>query len=233
MIPDVCVVLPTYQEATTLPTVIADVRRVLPAVTIVVVDDASPDGTADVARHLGATVVARGAKLGLGSAYVAGFEKALTLGSDVVVQMDADGSHDADDLRRMVMGLRAGADLVLGSRYVPGGAVHGWHPLRRLVSRVGCRYAQATLGVPVRDLTGGFKVWRATALEATRFHSVRSRGYAFQVELSYRALLAGLVVREEPIVFRERRGGQSKMTAGIAAEAAWRVPYLRFSTARP
>jgi dolichol-phosphate mannosyltransferase len=227
-----CLVLPTYEEAASLPGVLDGVRRVAPEARILIVDDASTDGTADIARRLGADVVARPAKQGLGSAYLAGFERALRSRASVVVQMDADGSHAPEDLARLLERLEAGADLALGSRYVPGGDVQDWRPARRVVSRVGCRYARATLGVPVRDLTSGFKAWRAPALEAVRFGSVRSRGYAFQVELTYRALMLGLEVTEVPIVFHERRDGQSKMTAGIAAEAAWRVPYARLTASR-
>jgi dolichol-phosphate mannosyltransferase len=196
---------------------------------ILVVDDASPDGTGALAESLGAEVVHRPSKLGLGSAYVAGFERALAGGAELVCQMDADGSHDPTALPRLVALAREGADLALGSRYVPGGGVAGWHPVRRAVSRGGCLYARTVLRVPVRDLTGGLKTWRAGALRAIEPSTVRSRGYAFQVELTYRALRHGLRVVETPIVFRERAAGRSKMTLRIAIEAAWLVPALRSS----
>ena len=171
-------------------------------------------------------------KLGLGSAYVAGFARALAGGAELVCQMDADGSHDPAALPGLIALARGGADLALGSRYVPGGGVVGWHPARRAVSRAGCLYARAVLRVPVRDLTGGMKIWRAGALRAIEPATVRSQGYAFQVELTYRALRRGLRVVETPIVFRERGAGRSKMTPRIALEAAWLVPALR-SSSRP
>ena len=158
---------------------------------------------------------------------MAGFAHALAGGASEVFEMDADGSHDPADLPRLLAAVRGGADLALGSRYVPGGGVENWPLLRRAVSRGGCLYARAVLRVPVRDLTGGFKCFRAGALEAIDYASVRAHGYAFQVELTYRALLRGLRVAELPIVFKERETGDSKMTAGIALEAAWRVPLLR------
>jgi dolichol-phosphate mannosyltransferase len=199
---------------------------------MLVVDDGSPDGTADIAAAQGAEVLRRDTKDGLGAAYVAGFAHALAGGADAVFEMDADGSHDAADLPRLLAAVRDGADVALGSRYVPGGGVENWTAMRRAVSRGGCWYAQAVLGVGVRDLTGGFKCLRASALEAIDYASLRSRGYAFQVELTYRALRRGLTVVELPIVFHEREEGQSKMTAGIALEAAWRVPLLRAQALR-
>jgi len=144
--------------------------------------------------------------------------------------MDADGSHDPADLPRLIALAREGADLALGSRYVPGGGVAGWHLARRAISRAGCLYARTVLRVPVRDLTGGLKTWRAGALRAIEPASVRSQGYAFQVELTHRALRRGLRVVETPIVFRERGAGRSKMTPRIALEAAWLVPALRSSS---
>jgi dolichol-phosphate mannosyltransferase len=197
---------------------------------ILVVDDASPDGTGALAEKLGADVLHRPRKLGLGSAYVAGFARALAHDPELVCQMDADGSHDPADLARLVALAREGADLALGSRYVPGGGVAGWHPARRAISRAGCLYARSVLRVPVRDLTGGLKTWRAGALRAIEPAGVRSQGYAFQVELTHRALRRGLRVVEAPIVFRERGAGRSKMTLRIALEAAWLVPALRSSS---
>jgi dolichol-phosphate mannosyltransferase len=230
----VWLILPTYDEAATLAEVVAGARAALTgeALRVLVVDDASPDGTGALAERLGAAVLHRPAKLGLGSAYVAGFARALAADAELVCQMDADGSHDPAALPRMVARARAGAELVLGSRYVAGGAVVGWPPARRAVSRAGCVYARALLRVPVRDLTSGFKVWRAGALRAIEPGTVRSQGYAFQVELTHRALRRGLRVHETPIVFRERGAGRSKMTPRIALEAAWLVPALRSSSRR-
>jgi dolichol-phosphate mannosyltransferase len=229
------IVLPTYDEAENLEGIVAAVRTAVPEARVLVVDDASPDGTGAIADRLAAAdaavqVLHRPGKQGLGRAYVAGFERALAAGAEFVIEMDADFSHAPADVPRLLAAARAGADLALGSRYVPGGGVENWHPVRRLVSRGGCEYARRVLRVPVRDLTGGFKCFRADALRAIDYGSVRSQGYAFQVELTYRALRGGLRVTELPIVFRERREGQSKMTWRIAAEAAFMVPRLRADT---
>ena len=228
----VWLILPTYDEAAALAGVVAAARAALAGEDhrILVVDDASPDGTGALAEALGVEVLHRPGKLGLGSAYVAGFERALEAGAELVCQLDADGSHDPAALPGMLVLARASADLVLGSRYVPGGAVVGWHPARRAVSRAGCLYARTVLRVPVRDLTSGMKVWRASALRAIGPAGVRSQGYAFQVELTYRALRRGLRVAEIPVVFRERSAGASKMTPRIALEAAWVMPALRSSS---
>jgi dolichol-phosphate mannosyltransferase len=229
----VWVILPTYNEAANLATVVAAVRATLPEARVLVVDDSSPDGTGAIAEALdGVEVLHRPRKSGLGRAYVAGFAHALRAGAGSVVEMDADLSHDPADLPRLVERLAAGADVVLGSRYVPGGGVRDWDALRRGLSRFGSGYARRVLGVPIRDLTGGFKAFRADALEAIDYASVRSQGYAFQVELTYRALRRGLTVEEVPIVFRERVHGESKMSALIALEAAWLVPALRFGRRR-
>jgi dolichol-phosphate mannosyltransferase len=230
----VWLILPTYDEAASLAAVVAAARAALSAedLHLLVVDDASPDGTGALAERLGAEVLHRPAKLGLGSAYVAGFAHALDRGAELICQLDADGSHEPAALAGMLALARGRADLVLGSRYVPGGGIAGWSPLRRAVSRAGCAYARAVLRVPVRDLTGGMKVWRAPALRAIEPATVRSQGYAFQVELTHRALRRGLRVVETPIVFRERGAGTSKMTLRIALEAAWVVPALR-SSSRP
>jgi dolichol-phosphate mannosyltransferase len=230
----VWLILPTYDEAASLAAVVAAARAALAAedLHLLVVDDASPDGTGALAERLGAEVLHRPVKLGLGSAYVAGFAHALDRGAELICQLDADGSHEPAALAGMLALARGRADLVLGSRYVPGGGIAGWSPLRRAVSRAGCAYARAVLRVPVRDLTGGMKVWRAPALRAIEPVTVRSQGYAFQVELTHRALRRGLRVVETPIVFRERGAGTSKMTLRIALEAAWVVPALR-SSSRP
>ena len=233
----VWVILPTYNEADNLETVVTAVLAAVPGVRVLVVDDSSPDGTGAIADRLAAerddvAVLHRPRKSGLGRAYVAGFAHALGAGAASVVEMDADLSHSAADLPRLLAPLAAGADLVLGSRYVPGGGVRDWDVVRRGLSRFGCGYARRVLGVPIHDLTGGFKAFRADALEAIDYASVRSQGYAFQVELTYRALRQGLRVEEVPIVFRERQQGESKMSALIALEAAWLVPGLRFGRRR-
>ena len=225
--------LPTYNEASNVEVVVGAARRQLPAGSrILVVDDSSPDGTGEIADRLAAAfedvaVLHRPAKQGLGPAYIAGFREALARGARLIAQMDADLSHDPAALPRLIAATEH-ADLVLGSRYVPGGGVAEWGVLRRLVSRAGSRYARTVLGVGVRDLTGGFKVFRREALEAIELATISSLGYAFQVETTYRAIRAGLRVVEVPIVFRERRVGQSKMTGSIVLEAALRVPAMRW-----
>jgi len=229
----VWVVLPTYNEAENLEPLVRAVRSAVPGVHVLVVDDGSPDGTGAIADTLAADhpdvhVLHRPRKAGLGRAYVAGFDHALAAGAATVVEMDADFSHDPADLQRLLDRVGDGADLALGSRYVPGGEVEGWGLLRRVVSRWGCWYAQHVLGVPVRDLTGGFKCYRREVLEAITLDAVRSQGYAFQVELTYRAVRNGFRVREIPIVFRDREVGTSKMSPRIALEAVWRVPQMRF-----
>ena len=228
-------ILPTYNEAQNLEPM---VHAVLPqlthtgaAPTILVVDDASPDGTGAIADRLAeeldeVRVLHRESKDGLGRAYLAGFKTALDGGADLILQMDCDFSHDPADVPRLVEAA-GGADVVLGSRYVPGGGVENWALRRRIQSRGGCAYARLILGVPVRDLTGGFKCWRRATLEAVDLDGVDAHGYGFQIEMTYRAIKAGLSVTEVPIVFRERREGQSKMTAWITLEAVWMVPALR------
>jgi len=236
MVP-VWVILPTYNEADNLETVVFAVLAAVPGVRVLVVDDTSPDGTGAIADALAAErddvqVLHRPRKSGLGRAYVTGFAHALQAGAGALVEMDADLSHDPADLPRLLEPLSAGADLVLGSRYVAGGGILDWGPGRRGISRFGCEYARRMLGVGIHDLTGGFKAFRADALEAIDYASVRSQGYAFQVELTYRAVRRGLAVEEVPIVFREREHGESKMSALIALEAAWLVPALRFGRSR-
>jgi dolichol-phosphate mannosyltransferase len=227
------IVLPTYNESDNLPGIVAAVRAALPQARLLVVDDNSPDGTGAVAERLdGVDVLHRPVKQGLGPAYVAGFARALEQGAAYVFEMDADFSHDPADLPRLLAAVRDGADLAVGSRYVPGGGVENWHWMRRAVSRAGCLYARAVLRVPVRDLTGGLKCFRAETLRAIDYSTVRSRGYAFQVELTYRTLLAGRRVHELPIVFHERREGHSKMTGRIALEAVWLLPRLRWTQGR-
>jgi dolichol-phosphate mannosyltransferase len=230
-------VLPTYNEA---ENVAAMVRAVLPVLAaaapeghrVLVVDDASPDGTGRIADSLAAEheqveVLHRPGKGGLGPAYLAGFARALEAGADHVLEMDTDFSHDPADLARLLAAAHGGADLVLGSRYVAGGGVTEWNALRRAVSRGGCWYARTVLSLDVHDLTGGFKCFRREVLETIELPTVRSQGYAFQVELTYRAVRRGFRVVEVPIVFHERREGASKMSGRIALEAFWRVPQMR------
>jgi dolichol-phosphate mannosyltransferase len=229
---DVWLVLPTYDEAENLESLVASARPRLPAGSrILVVDDSSPDGTGDIADRLAADdddleVLHRPGKEGLGPAYVAGFRRALAGGARLVVQMDADLSHDPADIPTL-LAAADDADLVIGSRYVNGGSVADWGPLRRTISRGGSAYARGVLGVEIRDLTGGFKAIRREVLEAIELGSISSLGYAFQVEITYRAIRAGFRVVEVPITFRDRRVGQSKMTGGIVVEAALGVPRMR------
>jgi dolichol-phosphate mannosyltransferase len=232
--------MPTYNEAENLERIVhatvPELERVMPAEhRILIVDDNSPDGTGAVADALAAElesveVLHRASKRGLGHAYLEGFGRALEGGAELVVEMDADFSHDPRYLEPMLRAA-ADADLVLGSRYVAGGGVRDWGLLRRLVSRGGGLYARRILGIDIRDLTGGFKCFRREVLEAIDLPSVRSEGYVFQIELTYRAILAGFRIREIPIVFQDRAAGSSKMSAQIALEAIWLVPRLRRSAA--
>ncbi len=225
-------VIPTYNESANVEAIVEAAREVLPTSRrVLIVDDDSPDGTGRIADRLAethgdVTVMHRGPKQGLGPAYVAGFQEALSGGAEFVAQMDADFSHDPQDLPRLLEAAND-ADLVLGSRYVDGGGVTDWGPARRAVSRWGSAYARTALGIDVHDLTGGFKVFRRTVLEAIDLDSLGSLGYAFQVETTFRAIRGGFRVVEVPIVFRDRRVGASKMTGSIALEAAWRVPAMR------
>jgi len=231
-------ILPTYNEAENVHAIVAAAAEVLAAAApdgfrILVVDDGSPDGTGRIADQLAAEhdwmhVLHRTEKNGIGPAYLAGFRHALDQGAGYVMEMDSDFSHDPADLARLLQAVSGGADLALGSRYVPGGGVREWGLLRRFISEGGSTYARLVLGLRVRDLTGGFKCFRREVLEAIHFDGVRSQGYAFQVELTYRAVQKGFRVVEVPIVFRDRQQGTSKMSWRIAAEAMWLVPLLRF-----
>lgn len=231
-------VLPTYNEAENLEAIVRAARGSLRAGdTILIVDDNSPDGTGRLANKLAreladVRVLHRRGKEGLGRAYLAGFRAALAGGADYVLEMDADFSHDPADLPRLIEGAERGADLVLGSRYVAGAGVEDWGVVRRMVSRGGCWYARRVLGLAVRDLTGGFKCFRRSVLDAVDLGDVHADGYGFQIELTYRALEAGCRVVEIPIVFRDRRLGESKMSAGIALEAVWKVALLRWKRGR-
>src|SRR5436305_5913052 len=233
------IVLPTFDEAENLESIVAAILQVLrealgaDGFRVLVVDDSSPDGTGDIADRLAAAepelrVLHRTVREGLGPAYLAGFAEALAGGASHILEMDADFSHDPHDLPRLLRAAQD-ADLVLGSRYVPGGVVADWGVGRRIVSRGGSLYARAVLGLEVQDLTGGFKCFRREVLEAIDLPTIRSRGYAFQVELTYRAVKRGFRVAEVPIVFRDRRLGQSKMSWRIAGEAMLLVPRLRHS----
>jgi dolichol-phosphate mannosyltransferase len=230
--PGAWLILPTYNEAENVEPMVRAVRAQLrESDRIVIVDDNSPDGTGQIADRLageieGVEVLHRPGKQGLGRAYLAGFRRALDGDAELVLEMDSDFSHDPADLPRLIAAAQD-ADLVLGSRYVPGGSVVDWGLVRKLVSRGGSWYARTVLGVDVRDLTGGFKCFRRSVLEALDLESVHADGYGFQIELTYRAIKAGFNVVEIPIVFRDRRVGQSKMNARIAVEAVWKVPALR------
>jgi dolichol-phosphate mannosyltransferase len=233
--PVLAVCLPTYDEAENVEPMVRALGRVFAEHGIdgrlLVVDDGSPDGTGEIADRLAAElgfveVLHRPGKAGLGAAYRAGFERALATGADVVVQMDCDFSHDPADIPRL-LAAAGDADVVIGSRYVNGGGTRNWGLLRRFVSLAGSTYARLLLGLPTRDLTGGFKCYRRDALARIEIDQVSARGYAFQIEVTYRAVRAGLSVVEIPIVFTERDAGASKMGVGIAVEALWRVPALR------
>ena len=232
-------ILPTFDEAENVEAIVLAARDVLEGCCgpdgfrILVVDDDSPDGTGAIADRLAerfgdVEVLHRAHREGLGPAYLAGFARALEGGAEYVFEMDADFSHDPADLARLLAAVRdEGADLALGSRYVGGGGVTDWGLVRRCISRGGSRYAAAVLGLRLRDLTGGYKCFRADVLRAIDLHSVRSRGYAFQVELTYRAVRRGFKVVEVPITFRDRQLGRSKMSWRIAGEAMFLVPRLR------
>ena len=230
----VWVLVPTYNERENLALVVPRIRQSLPEATILVIDDGSPDGTGELADAMARTdarvrVLHRTAKEGLARAYAAGFARAIEDGAEVVIQMDADGSHDPAVLPRLLEAIDAGADLVLGSRYVRGGGAVDWPLLRRLVSLGGNLYAQAVLWLPYRDLTGGFKAWRADLLKAVDPQTVVASGYVFQIELTWRAHRAGARIRELPITFVERRFGESKMSGSIFLEAAREVLRMRLA----
>ncbi|WP_169078444.1 polyprenol monophosphomannose synthase [Microcella alkalica] len=223
------IVLPTYNEAESIRSIVARIRVAVPEAAVLVVDDASPDGTGAIADELaaadpGVSVLHRPGKAGLGAAYLAGFAIALERGYRFVVEIDADGSHDPAELPAMLgLAEREGADLVIGSRWVPGGAVVNWPWLRRAISRSGNAYARWMLRSRVQDLTAGFRVYRAAVLAGLDGSVVSSHGYCFQVELAWRLERAGGRILEHPIAFVERATGRSKMHAGIVAEALWRV----------
>jgi len=223
----IVVIIPTYNERENLPLITARLRAAVPEAHVLVADDNSPDGTGAIADDLVASddhvhVMHRRGKEGLGAAYLSGFDWALENGYDVVVEMDADGSHQPEQLPRLLDALR-GADLVLGSRWVPGGSVVNWPKSREALSRGGSLYTRMMLGVPMKDATGGYRAFRADTLRRIDLTGVESAGYCFQVELGWRAVKAGMHVREVPIDFVERELGDSKMSQKIVVEALWRV----------
>jgi dolichol-phosphate mannosyltransferase len=229
-VPRAVVCLPTYNERENLEPMLRALGD--KGVHVLVIDDNSPDGTGQLADRLAqelgyVDVLHRERKEGLGPAYLAGFRQALASEAELVLEMDCDFSHDPDDVPRLIAAVADGADLALGSRYVPGGGVRNWGLLRRLISAGGSSYARIILGVKVRDLTGGFKCYRRAVLEAIDLDAVDSKGYAFQIETTYRALRAGFEVVEVPITFADREVGGSKMSKAIVAEAIWKVPGLR------
>ena len=234
---NIWVVIPTFNEAANIERVIAAAGAALATVRdvephVLVVDDSSPDGTGEIVERLSAVdpsvcLLRRAQRSGLGPAYLAGFAHALAHDAELVLEMDADFSHDPADIPRLIAASDAGADLALGSRYVAGGAVAQWGPLRRFISRGACLYARVVRGLAVRDLTGGFKCFRRTVLESIDLDTVRSHGYVFQVELTLRTIRRGFRVVEVPITFRDREHGKSKMSTRIALEAAWLLPLLR------
>lgn len=223
----VLVIVPTYNERTTLPSILERIRTSVPAADILIADDNSPDGTGLIADEWAARdssihVMHRLGKEGLGAAYLSGFAWGLQQGYDVLVEMDADGSHQPEQLPRLLDALDD-ADLVLGSRWVAGGGTVNWPKSRQILSRGGNAYTRAMLGVPIRDATGGYRAFRASTLRRLDLHEVASQGYCFQVDLAWRAVQRGLVVREVPITFVERSSGTSKMSQRIVVEALWRV----------
>ena len=223
------VCLPTYNERENLERMVRALGE--HAVRVLVVDDNSPDGTGELADRLAreldyVDVLHRTRKEGLGPAYLAGFRRALAEGAELVLEMDCDFSHDPNDVPRLIEATTR-ADLVLGSRYVRGGAIPNWGLLRRFISRGGCVYAQVLLQTRIRDLTGGFKCYRRAVLETIDLDAIESKGYAFQIETTYRALRKGFRVDEVPITFVDREAGHSKMSRAVVLEAIWRVPLLR------
>jgi dolichol-phosphate mannosyltransferase len=227
------VCLPTYNERENLEPMLRALAGVLrEGDKVLVIDDGSPDGTGELADRLAlelgfVDVLHRRAKGGLGPAYIAGFHQALAGDAELVLEMDCDFSHDPADVPRLIAVAEAGADLVLGSRYAPGGSIPNWGIARRAVSAAGNRYAQLVLGSPIHDLTGGFKCFRRLVLETIDLAAVDSKGYAFQIETTYRVTRAGFRVQEVPIAFVDRERGGSKMSPAIVAEAIWKVPRLR------
>ncbi len=229
-----CICLPTYNERENLEPMLEALRGVIgEGDRVLVIDDNSPDGTGDLADRLAEAlpfvdVLHRPRKAGLGPAYLAGFRQALAAGAELVLEIDCDFSHDPADVPRLLAAAER-ADVVLGSRYVAGGGVRDWGVVRRAISAGGSLYARAILGIPVRDPTGGFKCFRRRVLETIDLDAIASKGYAFQIETTYRALRAGFRVVEIPIAFADREAGRSKMSRAIVLEAIWKVPALRLA----
>ncbi len=233
------VCLPTYNERENLERMVRALGEQLDTSTdcVLVIDDDSPDGTGAIADELAAElpwveVLHRPGKRGLGPAYIAGFRRALAEGAELIIEADCDFSHDPVDVPRLIAACEAGADLVLGSRYVEGGGTVDWGIVRRAVSAGGSLYARVLLGVRIRDLTGGFKCFRRVVLESIDLEAISARGYAFQIETTYRVLRKGFDVVELPITFADRVAGGSKMGGAIVLEAVWRVPALRWKALR-
>ncbi|WP_433284202.1 polyprenol monophosphomannose synthase [Pseudonocardia sp. CA-142604] len=223
----VLVVIPTYEERDNLEPVLSRLHAAVPTADVLIVDDASPDGTGELADALAAadpriSVLHRAGKAGLGAAYLAGFAAALRGEYQFVVEMDADGSHPPEDLPALLAALDD-ADVVIGSRYVPGGVVRNWPMHREMISRGGNLYSRIALGVPIKDITAGYRAFRRQVLEELDLDEVSSQGYCFQIDMAWRAVQAGFRVREVPITFTERERGRSKMSGAIVAEAFWRV----------
>jgi dolichol-phosphate mannosyltransferase len=223
----ILVIIPTYNEVANLEQIVGRLRAAVPEAHALVVDDGSPDGTGELADRLAVTddqvrVLHRSEKTGLGAAYIAGFRQALADGFDVAVEMDADGSHAPEELPRLLAGLRD-ADLVIGSRWIPGGEMRNWPPLRQVISRGGNLYARLLLRFPVRDATGGYRAYRRVVLETLKLDEVASQGYCFQIDLAWKSWRGGFRVVEVPITFTQREHGQSKMSRAIVTEALWRV----------
>jgi dolichol-phosphate mannosyltransferase len=228
VVPELLVIIPTYNEAGSIGDIVAATRGAVPDAHVLIVDDASPDGTGELADELAAAdpavhVLHRRGKDGLGRAYLAGFAEAIAQGYTFVAEMDADGSHDPAELPAMLALARDGADLVIGSRWVPGGKIENWPRFRQAISRLGNAYARAALRSHIRDITAGFRVIRCATLETTQLERIASHGYGFQIELAWRIESAGGLVVEHPITFVERTAGKSKMHAGIVVEALLRV----------
>ncbi|MEV2200848.1 polyprenol monophosphomannose synthase [Streptomyces fradiae] len=224
----VLVIIPTYNEADNVAAIVSRVRASVPRAHVLVADDNSPDGTGKIADELADSddrvhVLHRAGKEGLGAAYLAGFAWGIERGYDVLVEMDADGSHQPEELPRLLDALDGGADLVLGSRWVPGGKVVNWPRSREFLSRGGSLYSRTLLGVPIKDVTGGYRAFRRRTLEGLGMDRVASQGYCFQVDLAWRTVKAGFKVVEVPITFVERERGDSKMSRAIVVEALWRV----------
>jgi len=223
---EVTVVLPTYNELENLPHIVPEIAA--HGYRLLIVDDNSPDGTGRLADSLAGdlskvAVLHRESKAGLGPAYVAGFDRALAEGARIVIEMDADFSHDPGDLPRLVAAVGDGADMAIGSRYVPGGATPDWPAHRKIISKGGNLYARIMLGIPIRDATAGFRAYSAEALRRLPYRSAQASGYGFQVELAWRAHEAGMKITEVPISFRDRTRGASKMGLPIVVEAMWLV----------